>query len=226
MQAEALCDAIEANDLRMFHQALKRCVHFNSPLGDWTLLQRACYYGRTRMVTLLIERGARVNAAAAEDLEYGESLAIASRSPVYLACQEGHIDIVRVLAALRADLNEPCNTGTTPVYIASQNGHTDIVRMLAKLKVNVHQTCNGTSPLYVASQEGHTDTVRALAELKGDVNKPRKHGTTPVYIASQCGHLDTVRLLAAELKADVNICEIDGWTPLHAGLVHIYFQFC
>ncbi len=51
-------------------------------------------------------------------------------SPLYIASQNGHIDVVKELVASGAQIDLQENTGTSPLYIASQNGHIDVVKEL------------------------------------------------------------------------------------------------
>jgi ankyrin repeat protein len=60
-----------------------------------------------------VKRGADVNA-----LNEGFT-------PVAIAAQNAHVDIIKTLVDLGANVNTPTNNGFTPVYIAAQNGHVD-----------------------------------------------------------------------------------------------------
>jgi ankyrin repeat protein len=46
------------------------------------------------------------------------------------ACQEGHLDIVKLLIEKGADVKAKDNSGSTALMIASKNGHTQIVEFL------------------------------------------------------------------------------------------------
>ena len=50
-------------------------------------------------------------------------------TPAFIAAQNGHIDVLRVLKELGANLDTPMNDGATPAFIAAQNGH---IRCLAR----------------------------------------------------------------------------------------------
>merc|ERR1712098_986078 len=60
-------------------------------------------------------------------------------TPVCIAAQNGHTEIVKLLAEEKADLNRASDNGATPVYVAAQNGHAEIVKFLIELNVNVEQ---------------------------------------------------------------------------------------
>jgi ankyrin repeat protein len=59
-------------------------------------------------------------------------------SPLYIACQNGHLDIVLQLLdkKVNTDVNKCTNDDASPLYIACQNGHLDIVLQLLDKKVN------------------------------------------------------------------------------------------
>jgi ankyrin repeat protein len=50
-----------------------------------------------------------------------------------VAAQNGHVDIIKTLVDLGANVNTPANDGTTPVYVATQNGHVDVIKTLVDL---------------------------------------------------------------------------------------------
>lgn len=51
-------------------------------------------------------------------------------SPLFIACEEGHQDTVKLLLEKGAKINLCNDSGVSPLYIASQDGHQDTVRML------------------------------------------------------------------------------------------------
>ena len=53
-------------------------------------------------------------------------------TPLYVACLNGHSEIVTKLLAANADVNKPKTdgSGATPLMIACQEGHTDVVTKL------------------------------------------------------------------------------------------------
>ena len=99
--------------------------------------------------------------------------------------RKGHVEVVRLLAELGANVETPDNDGATPAYIAAQKGHVEVVRVLAELGANVETPANnGATPAFIAAQHGHVDVVRLLAELGANVETPND-GATPAFIAAQ-----------------------------------------
>ena len=121
-------------------------------------------------------------------------------TPLCIASQNAHAEIVKLLIAAKADVNVADKTdGVTPLYMASQKGHAEIVRLLlaAKADVNVARKTDGVTPLSMASQGGHAEIVKLLIAAKTDVNAARKtDGVTPLGIALQESHTEIVKLLA------------------------------
>ena len=102
---------------------------------------------------------------------------------VYLACQHGHIHMVRtmmeskvrigglesvdVIAVQRIDPNRVTKYGWTALEISAINGRTEIVRMLVTdhgADVNLKNINNHFTPLENAIEGGHLDTVRVMME--------------------------------------------------------------
>ena len=52
-------------------------------------------------------------------------------TPIFVASQNGHIEIVKFLVSKVENPNEPRNDGVTPIQIASQQGNIDIVEILS-----------------------------------------------------------------------------------------------
>ncbi|XP_048249888.1 uncharacterized protein LOC124128376 [Haliotis rufescens] len=134
-------------------------------------------------------------------------------TPLFVACENGHIDIVRLLIEKGADVTAAAKDGCTPLHCACKNGHIDIVRLLIEKGADVSDAACYT-PLQCACKNGHIDIVRLLIEKGADVSAAAAADVyTPLHCACEDGHIDIVRLLI-EKGADVNAA-FYGDTLLH-----------
>jgi len=117
-------------------------------------LLSACEKGNIKeVIQLLHEQDLDPNCGDPEN--YG-------RTPLYLACKNGHIEIVKLLLSdTRVDINKANGYGQTPLFLACQEGHIDIVELLLKDdRVDINKSTNrGSTPFFIACRKGHTKIV-------------------------------------------------------------------
>jgi ankyrin repeat protein len=73
-------------------------------------------------------------------------------SPLAIACEYHHTEIVEMLLEYKADINKCNDSGESPLYIACQYGHLDIVLKLLDKNINTDvNKCkdSGASPLFI-----------------------------------------------------------------------------
>jgi hypothetical protein len=118
---------------------------------------------------------------------------------LWMAAEEGHTEIVRLLLERGADANTKEDiSGFTALMSASVNGHTEIVALLLEkgADLNAKATSNGTTALIMAAEEGHMEVVKLLLSKNADVKVKRTtDGVTALSAASRKGHMETVELL-------------------------------
>jgi ankyrin repeat protein len=166
----------------------------------------------------------RINNAAecvrliAEGVNVNESLAAhAGVGALYIAAQNGQKEVVNILLAAGANVNQSRETnGETPLYIAVRQNHTEIVGILLTAKANaksigllhiaVGMCCDGNRSAY--------SIVKQLIAAGADVNQFNQKGETPLHIAAM---EDNIKLTKRLLIAGAQIDEIDknGRTALH-----------
>ena len=69
----------------------------------------------------LLDAGASPNAACQD-----------GATPLFIASQESHVDVVKVLASRGANVDAPFYDGTTALIVAAQNGSEAVVEVLIK----------------------------------------------------------------------------------------------
>lgn len=97
-------------------------------------------------------------------------------SALHIACGNGNIEMVRLLLAAKADVNEQIPStesstyrykGYTPLHMASEKGHDEIVTELIKAGADSTQlTQNNDSSFHLAVRNGHDKVVELLLASK------------------------------------------------------------
>eukprot|EP00501_MAST-03F_sp_TOSAG23-6_P000744 GSMAST32.ASY1.ANO1.772.1 assembled CDS len=143
--------------------------------------------------------------------------------PLWVASQNGHVEVVRLLIGNGETPLFAKRTGETPLYVASQNGHENIVQLLIDNGVDARKALTsgpaiGNTPLYISSETGHVGVVKILLRNGAVVDQAvPENGSAPLYIASQKGHEGVVAKLI-DAGADVNKANDKGITPLNVAL--------
>ena len=60
-------------------------------------------------------------------------------TPLMVACQSGHLPVVRTLLASGASVNQATTHGSTALHAASQEGHDEVVAALLSAGADVHR---------------------------------------------------------------------------------------
>ncbi|XP_071150573.1 protein fem-1 homolog C-like [Mytilus edulis] len=115
-----------------------------------TALLHCCYIGDKALIDWCCNHGVDVNRYS-----YHEC------SPIWIACNHGHTEIVKMLLERRADCNKCDRWGNSPLIKACLRGYTEIVKMLLERKADCNK-CDrwGNSPLILACINGDTVLVK------------------------------------------------------------------
>ena len=215
---------------------LEQHADVNATLADGsTALLWAVHWDDAALVDLLLGAGANVSAAN----RYGIS-------PLLEACVNGDAAIVEKLLQAGADPNTAQPEGETALMTASRTGNVEAVKMLLDhgAHINAKEKWRGQSALMWAAAERHPAVVLLLIERGADVNArsrvfdftqlmPKqgsvpmnypRGGFTALLFAAREGDLASGRTLV-NAKADVNLADPDGATPLLEAIVNFHFDF-
>lgn len=131
------------------------------PLG-WTDLMTASHFGLCEVMRLLIQKGAKVDAAMFHNSP-GFIHGLNGSTALHEAAREGHEDAVRMLLDHGAAVNAQSKSGTTPLSLAAQRGHIDVVQLLVKRKADLNITARlNHTPLEQAILNRHESVAEFL----------------------------------------------------------------
>lgn len=172
-------------------------------------LHVACEKNDHNMVKLLIQYKLPVN-----------SLNYSSQSPLHIACQHGHIDIVNeLLNNFTGNINSPDVNKNTPIAYAILNNRIDIVKRLGKEKTisYSYQDEDGNSLMHIAIQKEQEEIISELLFLRREnFNKPNKKGLYPMHLAVKIGNKNTLaELHNKNWSLTIKTSGKEGDTPLH-----------
>ena len=198
---QALWRSMENKNIEVFKVLLNDTKGANSCITKTkeTILMRACESNRKKIVKILIENDANVNA---QD-ERG-------KTAIMVAFEEGNKEIVNALLAAGADVNIKDKNGTTLLMAACEKGDLDLVNAFidAKADVNV-QDENGKTALMIACEKGNKDIVNALIKAGSDIKIKDNKGVTALIYS-----LTSIEIKNILLKAGADSKEIETYFEL------------
>ena len=126
--------------------------------------------------------------------------------PLFVAANNGMLNIVKILFSAGADVNaEIADKKVTSVIGAAANGHVGCMQELINAGAEVNkQTTDGETALLVAVRKGYINCAELLIKSGTDVNITDTKGTSALEQVISNRHVDLVRKLIA-VGVDVNI---------------------
>ena len=154
----------------------------------------ACAVGDVATAALLIDHGAKIDAAGS----------VQGYIPLHIAALRGHADVVRLLADKGARLDLRSMDGKTPLAVAVENGKQECVEILlargAAADTRDEMDC---TPLHRAVLAADQEIVKLLLAKKPDSRVRNAYGNTPLDIAVRQGLTEIAGLLSSTRKAPV-----------------------
>lgn len=136
-----------------------------------------------------------------------------------MACQLGHLRIIRLLLNANADIYaKQEGSGYTPLHLAAQHGRVQVLRYIdARKRIQwTMKTTKGETLLHVAAEKGQIYVLRYLISQSGveSLRARNASGDLPIHCAVRGRHLNVCQML---IQMDLGmLCELDSFkrTPV------------
>ena len=211
--AEHSRDQKNSNSMKTIEHCLENS-DCRSVIGRWgknygTTLHAASLGGHEKIVQILLDKGADVNAQGGE---YGNALQAAS--------YEGRNQVVQMLLDKGADVNAQGGEYGNALYAASYGGHDQVVQMLLNHNAIVNRKdTQGRTAFHLASAGGWMNIVEILSSFGSDPTAIDTQGRNCLHHAASKGSIEILNWLLNE-GFDPNHADRDGWTSLHWAAKH------
>jgi ankyrin repeat protein len=125
------------------------------------------------------------------------------RTPLHVACEKGHVQVVKELVEHGADVDVKDKDGSSPLHWACAKGHLAVVNELLSRGANIEvEDIDGNTPLHLACANCHVAVVNELLSRGANIEAQDRYGDTPLHDASWNGHVAIVKAL---LSSGANI---------------------
>jgi len=144
---------------------------------------------------------------------------------LYLASQDGELEIVKILANKGADLNiVRASNGMPPLHVSMQKKHLEVAKELLTrgAEVNIVDSY-GWIALHWAASLGDVSIATTILGKNTNINAKNSGGGTPLYIAA-CNNNKPMTELLLSKGADVNIADNNGTYPWHLAAFQGYLE--
>lgn len=169
--------------------------------------------GDTNAISILIKRGANVNASTYEGV-----------SPLMYAVEYADFDIVKLLIKYGANVNKSPYDGKSPLMSAAEQGLIEIGEMLILNKAKMEEkNKKGFSAIHYAIANENLYFTEMLLFYEDDIERKTKDGSTPLILACYYGDLDIVNLLL-ETGADIEAKDNGGYTSIMVASQNGYLE--
>lgn len=201
-----LHEATLAGDIEKVKSLLSKGANVNEKDegGSSSALHYACERGHTEIATLLISRGADVNASSWD-----------AKTPLHAAAASGNKETVELLLSKSAYLEAKERYGRTPLFEAMRSpaaGRKEVIELLVAKGAKV-------PALHLAAYMGDSEKLKRYLDDGTNINSQEGAGCTALHAAASGGRKDIVEFLIGR-GANVDLKDTSAMTPLYYAATH------
>ncbi|XP_067678573.1 ankyrin-1-like [Haliotis asinina] len=171
-----------------------------------SILQSACQKGNIDMVKFILSQNT-------VSINTGWKATI---TPIMIAAEMGHKEVVKLLVSSGADVSLADNKGDNILHYTCQGGHTEIVKYILSQNMSDINSrgFQKMSPLMRAALMGHREVMKLLVSKGADVLQLDQGGDNILHYACQGGHIETVEYILSQNMSDINSRGFQKMSPL------------
>ena len=143
-------------------------------------------------------------------------------SALFVACEKGNLELVRLLIDNGANVNDVCVYGNTPLHVASEKANPQIVKYLIEHGAVLDTTNDrNESALHKACQMNMPKNVKLLLDNGANPDIPNSVGRTVLFSTCYSGYYKIAELLV-KANADVNVRDLYNESALQIACKYNY----
>ncbi|XP_067660904.1 ankyrin repeat domain-containing protein 50-like [Haliotis asinina] len=138
------------------------------------------------------------------------------RTPVMVAAERGHKEVVELLVNHGVNLSLCKRSGSNILHLACCVGHFDVVKYVLSLNsVDINSRgWKGRTPVMVGAKHGHKEVVKLLVNHGANVLLSDKRGDNILHLVCFAGHSDVVKYILSLNSVDIDSRGWKGRTPV------------
>lgn len=171
----------------------------------WAALHEAASYGRYNIAKMLIDQKADIELKS-EYSDHGNEpkSRLGRRTPLLLAAQIPHFDVLELLIANGADVHARNVSGEMAIHLGAWFGHVSVVLAMleAGADIEAKDLLSQETPLFKAAANGHTSVVILLVQRGARIDHINLHGNNVLQHARlhRPANDDTIRILSGYIE--------------------------
>lgn len=138
------------------------------------------------------------------------------KTALQVAAHQGHVNVVKYLLALGANVNVVDKEGDSTLHYAAFGNQPEIMRILLQNNANINVlNASHCSALHISAHKKPPHCVKVLLEFGADVNIQDSYGDTALHDAIGKENTEVVELLCNATNLNLTVRNIRGFNALH-----------